>query len=275
MKVALCSEVLRGWEPARQAAHAAALGYDGLEIAPFTLDAEGPLAVSGATAARIRREVEGEGVLVSGLHWLLVAPEGLSVTDGGAEVERRTREAMLRLVDLCAELGGRYLIHGSPQQRRLPEGDAAPARARAIAHFRAAAERAGGAGVDYLLEPLSPDQTSYVTTLAEAAEVVEAVGHPSFSAMLDTCSAAKAEAEPITDLLARHAGDGLVRHVHFNDPNLRAPGQGDLDFLPIVAALKRAGWDRWIGVEPFDYHPDGPSCAARAIGTIRALEGAA
>ena len=63
-----------------------------------------------------------------------------------------------------------------------------------------------------------------------------------------------------------------MRHVHFNDPNLRGPGQGDYDFGPVVAALAKLDYDGWIGVEPFDYVPDGPGSAARAIGTIRALE---
>ena len=37
MRLALCNEVIREMDLSRQAAFAAALGYDGLEIAPFTL----------------------------------------------------------------------------------------------------------------------------------------------------------------------------------------------------------------------------------------------
>ena len=39
--------------------------------------------------------------------------------------------------------------------------------------------------------------------------------------------------------------------------------------------MQRQGhYGDWIAVEPFDYRPDGPGCAARAIGYLRGvLEG--
>ena len=44
-----------------------------------------------------------------------------------------------------------------------------------------------------------------------------------------------------------------------------------------AAALKRTGYDGWLAMEPFEYIPDGPTCAARSIGyiagIIEALEG--
>jgi D-psicose/D-tagatose/L-ribulose 3-epimerase len=50
---------------------------------------------------------------------------------------------MLALVDLCAELGGKYLVHGSPHQRRIEPGETrAAALARAKESFAAVAERA-------------------------------------------------------------------------------------------------------------------------------------
>nr|WP_306264057.1 sugar phosphate isomerase/epimerase family protein [Pararhizobium sp. IMCC3301] len=275
MKIALCNEVIRDWEIGRQAAFAAALGYDGLEIAPFTLNKNGPRALNEAALLRIRKTVEAEGIEVSGLHWLLVAPDGLSITDAAADIKQRTRDTIEALVTMCATLGGAYLIHGSPAQRVLPDDDEAAARARALDHFRLAADAASKAGVNYLLEPLSSAQTAYVNTLDEAAAIVGAVGNAHFSAMIDCCSAAQAETAPIPELLSRHLPTGLIRHVHFNDPNLRGPGQGKLDFLPIVQRLTELEYDGWIGVEPFDYVPDGPAAAARAIGTIRALEQAA
>ena len=54
MKIALCNEVLQSLPFAQQCALAAALGYDGLEVAPFTLAAD-PLASDDAQAAAYRR----------------------------------------------------------------------------------------------------------------------------------------------------------------------------------------------------------------------------
>lgn len=40
MRISLCNEVIAGFDFARQCEFARAVGYDGLEIAPFTLDEE-------------------------------------------------------------------------------------------------------------------------------------------------------------------------------------------------------------------------------------------
>ena len=113
MRIALCNEVLAGMPLERQCEYAARLGYDGLEIAPFTLSAS-PEKISAAEAAKIRATVEASGLVVTGLHWLLVKPEGLSLTDPDTAVRARTIEVMSRVTGLCAELGGAVLVHGSP-----------------------------------------------------------------------------------------------------------------------------------------------------------------
>ena len=116
MRLALCNEVLNDRDFAAQCAYAAALGYDGLEVAPFTL-ADDPLTMSSQRCAEARRAASDAGIAITGLHWLLVKPAGLSITADDPSVRACTIGAMQRLVALCAELGGRYLVHGSPVQR--------------------------------------------------------------------------------------------------------------------------------------------------------------
>ena len=97
MKIALCNEVLAPLELEYQCELAARLGYDGLEIAPFTL-AESPERITSDEARGFRSIVESNGLVVTGLHWLLVRPTGLSVTDPDAGVRRRTLEVVTRLI---------------------------------------------------------------------------------------------------------------------------------------------------------------------------------
>src|SRR6185436_8280400 len=106
----------------RQCEYAAKLGYDGLEIAPYTLS-EAPHRIGSAQIAAARSAAEDCGIAVTGLHWLLVKPHGLSISSKDAGVRKKTLEVMLALIDLCAELGGRYLVHGSPHQRRIEPGE--------------------------------------------------------------------------------------------------------------------------------------------------------
>ncbi|WP_027283254.1 sugar phosphate isomerase/epimerase family protein [Rubritepida flocculans] len=266
MRIALCNEVVRELPFPRQAALAAALGYDGLELAPFTLDAEAPQLLPAARRAEARRIAGEEGAPILGLHWLLVAPAGLSITRADRHAE--TLEVMRRLIGLAADLGARYLVHGSPAQRRLEApGDAG----RAEAALAAAAEEAGRAGLTYILEPLDPGQTNWAASLAEALEIVRRIGHPALATMLDVSAAGRGEAETVPALLRRHLPSGLIAHIHLNDRNRRAPGQGEDRFAPILAALRQGGYAGDAAVEPFDYLPDGPACAARAIGYLRGI----
>lgn len=271
MKLALCSEVLREMDFSRQCSFAAALGYDGIEIAPFTLDGQ-PQTVSPQRAAELRRAAQDAGVAITGFHWLLVAPEGMSITSRDPDVRQFTFETVRRLIGLCAELGGRYVVHGSPRQRVLATGREAEDRDSAMHYFERVAAEAERAGIEYLLEPLSPEQTNFVTSVSEADEIVNAIGSHAFKTMLDCCAAASGEKQTVPELLRRWLPTGQIRHIHFNDPNRRGPGQGALDFAPIVSTILDCGYEGWIGIEPFDYHPDGPACAARSIGYVRGME---
>ncbi|MDW8470146.1 MAG: TIM barrel protein [Burkholderiales bacterium] len=189
-------------------------------------------------------------------------------------MRRKTLDVMYALVDQCAALGGRYLVHGSPQQRRIDPGDTREAAlARATECFARVAERAERAGVLYCVEPLAADQTPLINTLAEAAAVVEAVGSPALRTMLDTSAASRTEAEPLAALVDRWLPRGMIAHVQVNDRNRRGPGQGELRFAPLLAALVRhgyAGRHRRRGPGS-NYVPDGPGAAARAIGCSRGI----
>lgn len=271
MRFALCNEVLRDLTFPAQCAFAKAVGYDGLEIAPFTLSAE-PHRLTGAEAAALRRIVEDHGLAVTGLHWLLVTPRDLSITSPDAGVRSRTRDVLLGLLDLCAGLGGRVMVHGSPAQRQVADGQR---EAEAFGHardlFAALAPEAGARGIVYCIEALAPPDNRFITTLAEAAGLVGAVGHPAFRTMIDTSAAAAHEAEPVADLVRRWVPTGLVAHVQLNDANRRGPGEGRDRFAPVLQALAETRYAGDIAIEPFIYEPNGPACAARAAGYVRGL----
>jgi sugar phosphate isomerase/epimerase len=271
VRIALCNEVIAPMPFAQQCVYAAKLGYDGLEVAPYTLSEE-PQRLGAAQLAAARGAAADAGIAITGLHWLLLKPAGLSISTRDDAVRKRTLDVMLALVDQCAELGGRYLVHGSPQQRRIDTGDTrAAALARAQECFAAVAERAEKAGVVYCVEPLGADQTPLINTLEEAAAVVKAIGGRNLRTMLDCSSAGRMETAPLPALVDRWLPEGMIAHVQVNDRNRRGPGQGEQRFAPLLRALVRHGYAGDIAVEPFDYVPDGPGAAARAIGYIRGI----
>jgi sugar phosphate isomerase/epimerase len=271
MRIALCNEVIAPMPFPKQCEYAAKLGYDGLEIAPYTLSDE-PHRMGAAQLAAARSAAQEAGVAVTGLHWLLVKPAGLSISTRDEAVRRKTIDVMHTLIDQCAELGGRYLVHGSPQQRRIDPGETrAAALARSRDSFAAVAEHAAKAGVVYCIEPLSSEQTPLINTLEEAAQMVAEIGSPSVRSMLDCSSAGRMEREPLQALVERWLPKGVIAHVQVNDRNRRGPGQGEQRFAPLLASLRRHGYKGDIAVEPFDYVPDGPAAAARAIGYMKGL----
>ena len=271
MNIALCNEVIAGLEFPAQCIFAAELGYMGLEVAPYTLGRE-PHHLTASECQRLRRAASDAGIAITGLHWLLVEPKGLSITSDDAALRRRTQDVITRLIDLCAELGGQVLVHGSPQQRRLSDA-AEPERARqnALEVFQAAAQAAQTARVTYCLEPLAPRETDFINTVAEAVMIVDEINNPAFRTMIDTSAAALSEQQSVAELIARWLPSGKIAHIQLNDSNRRAPGQGEDDFVSMLAALKQQNYQKVVAVEPFVYQPDGPTTAARAIGYLQGI----
>jgi len=271
MLISLCNEVLRELDFPAQCALASGLGYDGLEIAPFTL-ADRPDRLPAARRAELRAIAGDHGLRVTGLHYLLLAPPGLSITSPDAAVRARTVAVMRALIELCADLGGRVLVHGSPRQRLVwPDQSPEEALAHATAGFAAVAGDAEQAGVTYCIEALALPEAELINTVADAAAIVDEIGSPAVRTMIDTCAAGRSERAPIPELIDRFLPTGKVAHIHLNDPNRRGPGQGELRFGPILAALQRHAYAGVCAVEPFVYEPDGPTCAARAIGYVKGI----
>jgi sugar phosphate isomerase/epimerase len=274
MKIALCNEVLRHRTFPEQCARAAALGCAGLELAPFTVGQDvGDW--SESLAARLRAQAANEGLAVASLHWLLVRPEGLSLTTADAARRARTLDVLHRLIGFAAAAGARVLVHGSPAQRSPQPGQTlADALARCTDAWATLGEAAAAAGVVYCIEPLSPAETPLVNTVAEAAAVVDQIGSPALRTMLDLSASSQAETDDAATLIGRWLPSGHIAHVQLNDRNRRGPGQGDTPVRPALQALADHGYGGWLAIEPFDYHPDADACAAFSVGYVRgALEG--
>ena len=71
------------------------------------------------------------------------------------------------------------------------------------------------------------------------------------------------ETTPMVDLIGRHRGQSS--HFHANGPNGQGPRFGELDFVPILQALERIGYDGWVSVEVFDYEPGAERLARESI----------
>jgi sugar phosphate isomerase/epimerase len=270
MKYAFCNEAYVGWPFDRVCGDLASCGYSGVEIAPFTLD-EDPRRIDERRAKEIGEIARREGTEVIGLHWLLAKPDGFHLTTPDAALRKSTVEFLQHLARLCAAMGGRIMVFGSPKQRGiLPGENPDDVFARAAEGFRAVCEVAGPLGVTLALEPLSPVETDFLNTASETVRLIRAVDHPACRLHLDV-KAMSSEPEPIEKIIRDHCRD--LAHFHANDPNRRGPGSGEVDFASIVKALKTINYDGYVSVEVFDYVPDGPTIARTSIEFLKTMFG--
>lgn len=275
MRFAICNEMFKGWPHARVAATVKALGYEGVEIAPFTLG-DGP--EPGAAAAKlskdrireIRKSFEDGGVTVIGLHWLLAFAGPMSITSEDGNLVAKAADHLKALVRLCRDLGGELMVFGSPAQRMLAPGqDPVAAFDRVVWLMKDLALSASNEGVVICMEPLTLKETNFINTMAEGVRLVEAVNHPAFKLHLDVKAMAGAERSPPADIILREGGSRL-HHFHANDVNLLGPGMGDVDQRPIGRALKTIGYNRWVSVETFAEGPGPEEIARMSMTSLKA-----
>jgi sugar phosphate isomerase/epimerase len=115
MNFAICNETFRDWPIDKAFAFAAECGYTGVEVAPFTI-ATYVTEITPADRAEVRRAAEAAGLEIIGLHWLLARTEGFHVTSPDPVQRRRTADYLGELARCCADLGGKLMVFGSPQQ---------------------------------------------------------------------------------------------------------------------------------------------------------------
>src|SRR5436309_11528449 len=213
-KHSICNEVFEKWDFARSCKEIRAAGFDGIEIAPFTL-AESADELSAARRRELGGIIRSEGLRFAGLHWILLTPKWLHVTTADRAIREKSWAYFLKLIDLCADLGDRgIMVLGSPKQR-ASQGNSPE---EAVKHLRdglaSVASHAGDRGVTVALEPLAGKDTDVVNTLDQAVRIVKEIHHPAIQSMFDFHNTAD-EREPLDTLVKRHFG--YIRHVHVNE----------------------------------------------------------
>jgi sugar phosphate isomerase/epimerase len=269
VKFAICNELFAGWDFDRVCRFIKTAGYEGLELAPFTLG-DRPTDLAPAARQKLRRTADDAGVEIVGLHWLLARTEGLHLTSSDREVQQRTSAYLSSLARLCHDLGGKVLVFGSPAQRSLLPGvtrdQAQVFAAQVLCDVLPALEECA---VSLCLEPLTPDETDFLLTCDETLGLIDTVGHPRVVLHLDV-KAMSSEPTPVPDLIRQHAPH--AGHFHANDRNRRGPGFGTVDFAPIFSALREAGYNRWVSVEVFDFSPDPETIARRSLEYMKSCD---
>jgi len=219
------------------------LGVSGLEVAPFNVF--GRWDVRAMEIQAFRAQLADAGFACSSLQGIVYGLEGLHLF---ASAEQRDALAVQleRVARMAGGLGAGACVFGAPRLR--DPGDLEPARARAIAVdlLRRVAPAFAGEGATLAFEANATRYgCRFVTTTAEAIDLVSEVASPGVGLQIDTGTVFLEGEAPA--VLTRAAA--VAAHVQVSEPDLVPLGQGGVDHRPLAAALQAGGYDRWLSVE--------------------------
>jgi sugar phosphate isomerase/epimerase len=272
MKFAICNEIFfyedkEKWTIQKQFEAARDMGFDGMEVSPFTLN-DWVQEITPEQKAEVVEASRSTGVEVCGIHWLLIGPTGLHGTDPDPAVRARTIAYFEDLVRFGIEIGGKMMVVGSPKQRAIKEG---VTYEQAWEWFKQAMAAAGevGKAADFkvCIEPLfSGTGNNFIHRAEEGRKMAQEINLPNVGVILDTYSGSKEE----TDLpQAIRDTACCLYHYHCNDHNGLAPGFGEIDFVPIMKALLDINYQRYCSIEVFDFKMDAVEHASRGLETLK------
>jgi D-psicose/D-tagatose/L-ribulose 3-epimerase len=214
-------------------------GYDGVELPLFDGDA--------AHYKKVRKELDNLGL---GATTVTVVNADTNPIDPNPSVRAKALDRIKWAIDMTHELGGTALA--GPYHSAIGVFSGNPPTEQEKAHgievLRKAADHAQQAKVTMTIEYLNRFVCYFLTTAAQAAELVDTVNHPSFKCMYDTFHAhieEKNQSSPIAALGNRFA------HVHISENDRGVPGTGQVHWDEAFTALKKSGYDGWLTIEAF------------------------
>jgi len=161
---------------------------------------------------------------------------------------------------------------GKPRTR-VPDlspfaGTAQIERQLIIAYYKRICKRAEELGVYLIIEPLNRYEQWWPCRLEEAVEICKEVGSPNCRIMADFFHMNIEEADIAKSI--EQAGEYIV-NVHIADSNRITPPNGHTDFVPAFKALKKVGYEHYLGLECAVPGPDKKEELRRAAAYVRDL----
>lgn len=238
---------------------AAALGYDGVELALKSADQVDQTAFAGL--------LDDHGLVCPCISTgQVLAALGLHFTTRDPARRADVIRVFRGMIDLASDLGTMVNIG---RVRGLVEPD--EPRDLAVERFlqvaRELAAYALSRDVRLVIEPVNRYETNLINSMEEGAELVERIGAQNVALMPDLFHM-NIEERSLEGAIEAHAGH--VAYVHFADSNRLAPGLGHTDFRALMTALRRIAYDGWISVEILP-QPDPDTAAREAIEFLRPI----
>jgi sugar phosphate isomerase/epimerase len=240
---------------------AAELGFDAVELFAPGPDVVDDKRLAGELAAKKLR-VSAVG---TGAGWVI---HKLSLTSPDATTRRKAIDFIRTMIDWGA-------VHSAPailgsMQGRWGDGVEKPQSLAWLGEaLRELGAHATSRGAVLLYEPLNRYETNLLNRLDEGTVFLKSEKINGVKLLADLFHM---NIEEVNSAAALTNAGSAVGHIHFVDSNRRAAGYGQMDFPPIIAALKAIGYQGYLSAEAFPL-PDSLAAAKQTIASFRRLVG--
>jgi sugar phosphate isomerase/epimerase len=227
-------KVLTG-TPEEIAQRAVNWGYDGIEFMPDPEHVPDPGVFGGA----LRRE----GVVMPVVNSGRIAAQGMALLHEDLVIRRKSIKGFKNILDFAGYFKARVGL-GAARGTGIPGVSKKEMEQLAEDVFRELTEHAEKAGAVIMLEPAEAAFTSLFNTNEEVMAMVEKIGSPNFSLMLDTHQLWAVETSIDYGI---KAAKGQAKHIHMYEPSRLPPGvspeKETLDWPHIARVLKKEGFE--------------------------------
>ena len=189
---------------------------------------------------------------------------------GSREEQEASLAYIHQLVDIMVTLGASTLVgpvySAVGRAEFVPEQERAAQWRQVVEHLKQACRYAEGQGKEIAIEPLNRFETDFINTCGQALRMVEEVGSPALSLLLDTFHMNIEEKDSAQAILQ---ADQKLGHFHACGCDRGTPGKDHIDWASIAASLKKIGYQKHVVIESFT--PD-VLVIARAASIWREME---
>lgn len=221
------------------------IGYKGLEVAPSKVW-ENVNDVSYLQVQNYRKKVESTGLEIIGLHSLFWDQPNLGLFKS-SNTNNKTLNFLVHLSKICSDLGGYFLVFGSPQARKRNGLSLKEADSQAIDFFSELSIKIEKHNTCIVIEALGEDESDYINSLSHALEITEKVNTKEFLSHVDAKAVFNSnEASSKTFNKIKKT----LKHCHANDPGLGVLGDtGLVDHRLFSSLLKEIKYKGYVTAE--------------------------
>lgn len=207
-------------------------GFSGVELA---------VAYPGAVdAADVRAEADKHGLAITTLSTgQICGLAGLYLSAPEKDVRLRAADILRGHIGLSKKLGLPHVTVGLLRGKLEPGGKALLEERLADSLLPLLAY-ARDAGVTLQLEAINKKETAFLNTTAETLAFIERLNAAGTIGLLYDTYHAYLEGEDMAGAVRAAAGN--ITNVHFADSHRGLPGEGEIDFVPVVRALKESDY---------------------------------